>query len=113
SVGSNCTVSPSDTQTVAVTAGMAAPVSFQVTCALRQIVFASFPADSGDIFTIADDGSGSHVLASSPSFDGLPSWSPNRQLISFSSSRQHAGHGFDIWVVKPNNTALQRITTDP
>ena len=113
SVGSNCTVSPSDTQTVAVTAGMAAPVSFQVTCALRQIVFASFPADSGDIFTIADDGSGSHVLASSPSFDGLPSWSPNRQLIAFSSSRQHTGHGFDIWVVKPNNTALQRITTDP
>src|SRR6185437_4930272 len=93
SVGSNCTVSPSDTQTVTVTAGSASAVSFQVSCVLRQIVFASFPADSGDIFTIADDGTGSHVLASSPSFDGLPSWSPNRQLIAFASSRQHTGHG--------------------
>lgn len=111
SVGSNCTVSPSDTQTVTVTAGSAASVSFQVTCVLREIVFSSFPADSGDIFTIADDGSGSRVLASSPSFDGLPSWSPDRQFIAFASSRQHTGHGFDIWVVKPDNTGLQRITT--
>jgi len=111
SVGTNCTVSPSDTQTVNVTAGAAASVSFQVACVLRQIVFASFPADSGDVFTIADDGTGAHQLASSSSFDGLPSWSPDRQLIAFSSSRQHTGHGFDIWVVKPNNTGLARLTT--
>ncbi|MGH7649697.1 MAG: TolB family protein, partial [Gemmatimonadaceae bacterium] len=113
SVGSNCTVSPSDTQTVTVSTGAAAAVSFQVTCVLRQIVFSSFPADSGNILTIKDDGTGSAVLASSSSFDGLPSWSPNRTLVAFASSRQHSGHGFDIWVVKPDNTGLQRITTDP
>ncbi len=68
-VGTNCTVSPSDTQTVTVTTGAATAVSFQVSCVLRQIVFASFPTDSGDVLTIKDDGTGSRVLASSPSFE--------------------------------------------
>lgn len=41
-----------------------------------------------------------------------PSWSWDLQWIAFASSRGDLVYGFfDIWIVKPNGTGLQRLTT--
>jgi len=85
-----------------------------------------YPAISGDRIVWADNRSGNWdifqneffseapgwltALATSPSDDWLPVWSPDGTKILFSSNRSG---NYDLWVMNADGSNLQQLTTDP
>uniref|UniRef100_A0A6N2NCF6 Dipeptidylpeptidase IV N-terminal domain-containing protein n=2 Tax=Salix viminalis TaxID=40686 RepID=A0A6N2NCF6_SALVM len=57
------------------------------------------------------DGGRIHQLTDGPWIDTMPSWSPNGDLIAFSSNRHNPGNvdAFSIYLVKPDGSDLKRL----
>lgn len=111
-VGSNCTVSGDNPQTVDVAAGQDVPVTFDVACVARTIAFSSNRAGSFAIYTASEDGSGLKQLTNDvdPGFATLPAWSPDGSKIAFSSTRERSTTGLDIWVMDADGANPTRLT---
>lgn len=80
------------------------------------ILFTSSRADrpntvssSGDLFAMEDDGSGLRQLTSGPALDTDPTWSPDWKVILFASDRGNADGSTDLWVMRPDGTAVSRL----
>ena len=80
------------------------------------ILFTSSRADrpstvssSGDLFAVRDNGSGLRQLTGGPALDTDPTWSPDRQVILFASDRGNADGSTDLWVMRPDGTAVSRL----
>ena len=62
----------------------------------RQILFASnFESESGvsfDLYLINRDGTGLVRVSFEPTFDGMPSFSPNGEKLTWTSGRNDLGH---------------------
>jgi Tol biopolymer transport system component len=63
-----------------------------------------------DIFVIKTDGTGLQRLTNDVYKDRFPRWSPDGRRIAFQSNR---GGKFDIWLVNPDGSALERLTYSP
>ncbi len=63
-----------------------------------------------DIFIAHGDGTGLRQLTNDAAYDRQPRWSPDGQLITFSSNRSG---NYQIWSIKPDGSALTRITNAP
>jgi len=63
-----------------------------------------------DIFLIKTDGTGLRQLTNDVYKDVYPRWSPDGRRIAFQSNR---GGKFDIWLIHPDGSALERLTYAP
>ena len=63
-----------------------------------------------DIFVIKTDGTGLQQLTNDVYKDRYPRWSPDGRRIAFQSNR---GGKFDIWLINPDGSALERLTYAP
>lgn len=104
-VAANCDVAGDDTRTVAVAAGAATPVRFDVSCEAPRLL--AIERD-GDIYVIGSNGAGATRLTMDPAFDGQPAWSSTGR-IAFSTSR-HNGDP-ELYVMNDDGTSPARITT--
>jgi Tol biopolymer transport system component len=77
----------------------------------QEIVFVSDRRAYNDLYIMAADGGGERaVLVRDVSAAELdPVWSPDGQWIAFSSNRASAI--YDVFVIRPDGTELQRLTT--
>ncbi|HEX5437231.1 MAG TPA: hypothetical protein VFW98_08725 [Gemmatimonadaceae bacterium] len=103
----NCSVANA-TQTVTVTAGASATVSFQVTCA-QQLAFESSSSGISDIWVVDQDGTGLTPLLSDTTNNEVPVWSPDGSKILF---LRLANGNADVYVMDANGGNLKRLTSD-
>jgi Tol biopolymer transport system component len=64
-----------------------------------------------DVFTLDLETGAITNVTNHPSLDIEPTWSPDSQWIVFASNRDDPN--FDLYVVHPDGTGLQRILSDP
>jgi TolB protein len=100
----NC-VAASTVRTVAVNAGSATTVTFDIACEPAELL--AFVRD-GDIYAIASNGSGATRLTTDPDPDGNPAWS-STGLIAFTTQR-HNGDP-ELYVMSADGTNQVRLTT--
>src|SRR5215831_16238414 len=67
-------------------------------------------AGQAAVFIAAADGSEEHPLLSSSATDYNPVWAPDGSSIIFTSERDGSA---DLYRVKPDGAALERLTNDP
>lgn len=87
-------------------AGLAAGAAL----ALAPSALATFPGDNGaiafvrggDIYTVAQNGTGERQLTSGPAVDGSPEWAPDGREIFFDRDG-------DIWRMKPDGTGAAKV----
>ncbi len=95
----------------------------------RKIVFTSLKDGDLDIYVMNVDGSGLRQLTHQVGYDGGPWWSPDgKQIASFGpswtadgkkiifSSNHHTDPklgNFDLFLIKPDGTGLEEVTTAP
>lgn len=74
------------------------------------IVFLSDRRQRTDVYTMTAEGSGERALIvrDVPREERDPAWSADGKWISFSSNRQ--GPIFDLYIIRPDGTDLQRVT---
>jgi serine/threonine protein kinase/sugar lactone lactonase YvrE len=72
-----------------------------------KIVYAVVGAGSSEIMLVNPDGSNAAALTSSPSFNGLPSVSPDGRLVVFVSSRTGGAH---VWRMNIDGSNQKQIT---
>ena len=90
-------------------AGNTATRSVTYSVAYRKILFSSTRSGLGDIYAIAQDGSGLTRLTSDPAPDVEPSWSPDGTRIAFASRRSSVA--LDVYVMDADGSHVQRLTT--
>jgi len=66
---------------------------------------------NSEVFVAAVDGSGEMNLTNSAAFDGWPVWSPDGELIAFSSNRAGPANVGHLYVVEPNGEGLRQVTS--
>lgn len=76
----------------------------------NRIFYTSVSPARSVLFISNADGSGERPLLPPTSVDYNPSWSPDGQWIAFTSERNGSA---DLYRVKPDGTALERLTDDP
>lgn len=79
----------------------------------KKVVFVfSHPKHHCQLYSINADGTGKKKLGGGPldTFDTYPSWSPDGNMVAFSSSR--AG-GRDVWLINTDGSGLKRLTKFP
>jgi len=64
-----------------------------------------------DIYVLDLETGGQTNITKHPSLDIEPAWSPDGEWIIFASNREDPN--FDLYVVRPDGTGLQRILNDP
>jgi len=74
-----------------------------------KIAYASGSGDDLDIYLMNLDGSGRVNLTNNPSYDTIPSWSPDGKYIVFESNRNN---NHDIYTINIENSKTKRITLD-
>ena len=76
----------------------------------ESIVFLSNRRQNTDVFVMTADGTGERALIvrDVPREERDPAWSRDGAWISFSSNRE--GPIFDLYIIRPDGTELQRIT---
>jgi Tol biopolymer transport system component len=90
-------------------AGNTATRSVTYNVAYRKIVFSSTRSGLGDIYAIAQDGSGLTRLTTDPAPDVEPAWSPDGTRIAFASRRSSLA--LDVYVMNVDGSNVQRLTT--
>ena len=71
----------------------------------REVAFVS----GGDIWTVPASGGQARLLVSDPAMESRPLYSPNGQMLAFTSTR--TGNG-DVYVLDFNSGAIRRLTWD-
>lgn len=101
-----------------VTGALAAPAAADVFNG--RIAFASFRAEpppglarSGDIFSVAPDGTGLRRLTTSPANDRQPDWSPTGRAIAYTVSKPGAAVNFEVARMTAAGTGHRRLTVSP
>ena len=103
---------------------------------LRCILYESVVDGNSEVFIINEDGSAATNLTNHPSYDGMPSWSPDGSEIVFVSDRGEVGESGsegggensggegggaeagggesrgDVYIMNADGTNVSRITTD-
>ena len=62
------------------------------------------------LWEVAPDGSGNHLLETSPNVDNDPVWSPDGSKIAFESNR---GGDYDVYVMNADGTGIRDLTNHP
>ena len=104
----NCSVGGTNPQTVTVSAGATAEVSFAVTCAAAAaplIAFTSFEANEPFVFVVKPDGTGRTKLAPGTQ----PKWSPDGHKILFS---RPGSFGPDLYVMNADGSGQALVIKD-
>jgi TolB protein len=66
---------------------------------------------NSEIFVANIDGTQAKDISNSAGFDGWPTWPPDGQWIAFASNRLGPANVGQIFVVHPDGTGLQQIST--
>ena len=76
--------------------------------------WAQAPTQSNsEVFVQRMDGGGARNLSQHPAFDGWPVWSPDSRWVVFASGRDGAPLTGQVYAIRPDGTALRRVSNGP
>jgi TolB protein len=70
-------------------------------------------ARNSEVFVSGVDGANPVNVSNSGAYDGWPMWSPDSRWVAFASNRDHVPSVGQIYRVRPDGTALERLTNGP
>jgi len=109
----NCQVSGANRQSVSITAGDTAQLSFGLNCVValfNHIAFHSNRDGNFDIYVMLADGSGHTNLTNHLAQDAEPAFSPSGSHIAFTSNRDG---NREIYVMDVDGSKLKNLTNNP